>query len=762
MATEEGKLLSKATIPVDIGHKKPSTARKWTKEQIKYRNFAGKHDELDQRALQFVYSRREQFRARMSGPMRRWAVNWTAANTEVMWHEREDDVHIPETKKALDGKVARIEEAVTGFDPVFEVEGTKGDISRRTAKVLGSYIYRQMELADWKRFVQPLAKDGELCNVMALKIQYERRVEDVVERNDELAFTKGGKPVYHTERRMRKAVVNEGCTLRLVDPFWFIYDVDADSPQECSFIGDESTPFLHELEQMAQQGIYSAAAVARVREEGGSKDGLAPTDAHSRAAFPDQLRRSRSIAHGADFQRDLRTSHGAERVRLIEMWALFDFGVNGHPGVTDPTGQVLKGVQRVVITVANGIVIRLQQNPFDRKFVPYAFEMVNRTGHELVAPAPFDSVVQSNALYDRLASNQFRWFDLCVSPLVVTSDQNTDLPDSILDVEAGKVMRNTGSWDWIKPPDISGAIAFQQNFMRREIEELSGNLRVFESPTGTATETERKVQEQQRMVRNSIRASGNLWRQCAQIIKNMELQFSTGSRMFQVSGKAARLLGRQAEITPQMLLEDVDFRFLGLTDVHVFGNRLQGMSQWMNRWGPMLANMPQVNMQALCQMDYELSVGRGQMSEVFPSVSNAWETWSQEEENAMLLAGQYVAVHEADNDTDHIGKVQDLLDRALSENAPQYVLERIIEHLDEHQDQQERKLAEQEAQEKQAQQTAALMAAQGGQPGVDRPPVPGGMEAPAGQQDVTPGSPQARTQSRTGREGSGLSQTQVM
>ena len=127
MATEESKLLSKATIPVDVGHKKPSTARKWTREQIKYRNFAGKHDELDTRALQFVYNRREQFRARMAGPMRRWAVNWTAANTEVMWHEREDDVHIPETKKALDGKVARIEEAVTGFDPaatdVWRLEG---------------------------------------------------------------------------------------------------------------------------------------------------------------------------------------------------------------------------------------------------------------------------------------------------------------------------------------------------------------------------------------------------------------------------------------------------------------------------------------------------------------------------------------------------------------------------------------------------------------------------------------------------------------
>lgn len=761
MATEDGEVISKAKIPVDAGRQKPSTARKWTREQIKYKNFAGMVDALDQMALQFVYNRREQFRARMSGPMQRWAVNWSAANTEVMWHERPDDVHIPETKKALDGKVARIEEAVTGFDPVFEAEGTKGEVSRRTAKVIGSYVYRQMEMADWKRFVQPVAKDGELCNIMAIKVQYERHVEDIIERNDQLAFNKNGEPEYQVERRMRKAVTREGCTLRLVDPFWFIYDVDADSPQECAYIGDESIPFMHELEQLAEQGLYSKEAVKRVKEDGSHKDGAPPTDSTSRAHYVDGLRRSRSIAQGPDFVRDIRAGQGAERVRVIEMWAWFDFG-KGYEGVTSPTGEKLKGVQRVVITVANGIVIRLQQNPFDRKFVPYAFEMVNRTGHELVAPAPFDSVVQMNALYDRLASNQFRWFDLAVSPLIVTSDQNTDLPDSILDVEAGKVLRNTGQWDWIKVPDVTGAISYQQQYMRREMEETSGALRIHESPQGTATEVERKVQEQQRMVRSSIRANGNLWRQVALLIKAFEMQFSTGAKMFQVAGKNSRLLGRYAEITPQQLMEDVDFRFLGLTDIHVFGNRLQGMSQWMNRWGPLLQTMPKVNMQALCRMDFELSVGRAQVTEIFPDDSSPWEAWSQEEENAMLLTGQFVEVHEADDDEDHIQKAQQLLMSALDKKAPKYVIERIIEHLEAHYEQMGRKEQEQKRQQQMAQENAALMAVQGGQPGTDRPPVPGGMQAPSQQRDVTPGSPQARTQSRTGRAGSGLSQTQVM
>lgn len=762
MATEDGKLISRAKIPVDAGKQKPSTARKWIKEQVKYKNFAGLVPGLDERALQYVQSRRDVFRQRMSAPMQRWAVNWSAANTEVLWHEREDDVHIPETKKALDGKAARVEEAVTQFDPVFEAEGTKGDVSRRTAKVIGNYVYRQMELAEWKTMVQPAAKDGELTNIMAVKVQFDRRLEDIVERSDELAFGKDGKPYYHTERRMRKALVKEGCSLRLVDPFWFIYDLDAQDIQEASYVGDESIPFLHELEQQAKLGIYSQKQVKRVKEERGG-GGNNPADATNNEHYVDSLRRSRSIALGPDFVKDGQGNDGADRVRLLEMWCWFDFG-DGWPGVVDPTGQKLTGVQRVVITVANGVVIRFQQNPFDRKFVPYAFEMVNRNGHELVAPAPFDAVVQANALYDRLASNQFRYFDLSVSPLIVTSDQNTDLPDSILDVEAGQVMRNTGAWDWVKLPPISNEISYQQQFMRREMEELSGNLRVYESPQNTATETERKVQEQQRQVRNSIRANGNLWRQVAHLIKNLELQFATGSKMFAVSGKSSALLGRFAEITPQMLMEDVDFRFLGLTDIHVFGNRLNGMSQWMNRWGPLLQQMPKVNMQALCRYDFELSVGRSQVNEIFPSETSVWEAWTQEEENAMLLTGQNVEIHEADDDEEHIKSATQLLESLLESKppTPAYVIDRIYEHIEAHYDAAMRKEQEQAQQQKQAQQNAQLLAAQGGQPGVDRPPVPGGMEAPSQQADVTPGSPQARTQPRTGREGSGMSQTQVM
>jgi len=757
MASEKGEFLSKDKIPVDVGPPSPETAKRWWKSQVKYENFAGRNQSLDLLARTTVTNRRDQFRAKMSGPMRRWAVNWAAANTEVMWQEREDDIHMPETKKALEGKVARIEEAVTGFDPVFEAEGTKGDVSRRTAKVVGNFIYRKMELAEWKRFVQPIAKDGELCNVMAIKVQWDQRIEDMVERTDELAFDRNGKPEYHTERRMRKMVVKDGVKLTQVDPFLFIYDIEASTTQDCAFIGDESFVFLHELKQNL---AYSKTQLDEVEKNFKNTESSSHSESNQRSQVVDALRRVRSIASESGYSSESRGARGAERIRVIEMWMWFDFG-DGHKGIASPTGEKLKGVRRVVITVANGIVIRFQENPYDRKFVPYAFTLVNRNGHELVAPAPFDSVVQMNANYDRLSSNIMRWMDLSVSPIIVTNDQNTDLPSSILDVRAGSVLKNTGQWDWVKVPDITSAISYQQQFFRREIEETSGNLRVFESPQGTATETERKVQEQQRMVRNSIRANGEVWRQVAHLIKGLEAQFSTGASRFQVSGKASMLIGKWAEVTPQMLHEDMDFRFLGLTDIHVFGNRLQGMAQFMNRWGPMLPNLPKVNMMALCRMDFELSVGRSQMGEIFPNDAAPWEAWSQGEENAILMSGQAVDVNESDDDKQHLEEMAPMMKTLTGDpTTPRWILETVGRHMMSHLEALTRKEQEDKAQQQSAQSNAQLMAPQGGQPGVDRPPVAGGMEA--GQKDVTPGSPQSRTQPRTGRDGSGVSSTQMM
>jgi len=754
MASKQGKLVRQASIEVTPGLPNPEQAKKWLKQQVPYKNLAGISDDLDARASAFVNDRKQQFLHRMHAPMRRWAMNWATANTEALWQEHEDDVHIPETKKALDSKVARIEEAITQFDPVFEVEGTMGDLSHNKAKVIESYIYRKMELANWHEYVQPIARDGELCNVMAIKVAWEHLVEDVIEAKTELRYGKD-KPEYHVERRMRKAVARSGVRFHQVDPFWLIYDLDAPNIQEAAYVGDESLVYLHELEAQAKQGIFPVEQVRKLRERVTEMSSNRSADNTARAEWPDMLRRSRSIAMGPEHSQDIHGEHGARKIRVVEMWAWFDFG-DGIDGVTHPTGERIRGTQRVVVTVANGIVLRFQLNPFDRKFVPYAVSRINRNGHEMVAPAPFDSVVQTNAHYDRVSSNIMRYFDLAVSPLIV-ADSNSDLPDTILEVQPGTVLKHTGNWDFIKINDIGSIVPYVHNFFRREVEETSGALRVFESPQGTATETERKVQEQQRMVRNSIRANAELWRPGALLTHYISAQFATGPERFRVIGKGSKFLNRYATMTPEVLQEDVEFHFLALTDLHTFGNRLQGMRQWMNAWGPLLPNMPEVNMRALCRKDFELSVGHSEAADIFPSAPAPWETWTQEEENAMLLSGNAVPVNENDDDENHLEVLMPMMRR---QDLPQYIIDNIADHIQQHIAQLQRKEAEKNAERQQSQRRGEMLQTMGGVPGVDRAPVEGGMEAQP--RDVTPGPQQSRTVARTGRTGAGISQTQAM
>jgi hypothetical protein len=743
---EDGAVIRRADIPVAVGKAKPDTARRWLREQIPYRNFAGMAEGLDRKIETFVTNHRERFRGRMSSIMERWAVNWAAANGESMWRENEDDVHIPETKKALDAKVVRIEEALTQFDPIFEVKGRRGDLPRYKAQITAAYTHSLMDLANFRDMVQPAARDAELCNIAAIKVEWEHRVENVVDRKIELRFREDGTPYYHDERRYREAVVRSGPRFHLVDPFWFFYDLDAPNVQECEFIGDESEMFLHELEAAAENGIFSKTQVEKVRSRRAGHQTQLTNDGVSRVDIVDQQRSARSIASSSAFTTDGRGENNAMKCRVIECWAYYDFE-DGFAGVVDPLGRKLTGVHRVVATLANGICVRFQLNPFDRKFVPYAVCRVNRNGHEMVAPSNFDHVVQLNAQYDSVRSNILRMLSLAVAP-VILAGPGSDLPDSILNVLPGSVIKGAGSandWDLIKMPEMAPqTVAYHDQYYRTQIEEVSGAMRVYEQPQGTATETERKVQEQQRMVRSSIIANGAMWKQAALITYWMSAQFATQPERFSVVGKAASVLGKSALMTPDMLQEDIDIEFIGLQSLHTFGNRLTGIRQWMNNWGKLLPNMPGVNLMALARQDFELSVGRSNIDEIFTEAIPPWDSMPQEEENVMILAGHQVPVSKTDDDLDHLKKLASII---KDPKVPAYVKMIAVEHANEHAAQLMQK-------------NAMLQAPGGGQPGQDRAPASGGM--PAQQKGVTPGPTQERTVSKTGRDGGGISQSQSM
>lgn len=762
MTATDTKLVSKDDIPSGVGVPGVQETKRWFKQQVVYKNYAGFNDALDGQILNFVNTTRNSFRNRMMGPHQRWAFNWATANGEAQTQEREDDVSMPETLKMLNAKVARMEEALFEIEPIFEVEGTRDDLGQLKALVIGAYLRRMLELASHRDYFGPAAKDAQLCNYSAIKVSWDKRFADYVERKSEFRYgEKGQKPYWHDERWMARGLVEDCAKLELVDPFWLILDLDAGNNRDMSFIGDESEPFLHTLEEKAELGLYPMEQVKKIRDRKTAAS-QAGRDPMTTGDLTDQYRQARQIAMPSGMSQSESTENsdqGAARGRAIELWAFYNFG-KGYPGVVDPLGRKITGTHKVVITVCNGIVLQFRLNPFDKKFHPYAVAVMNRNGHEMVAPAPFDQVVVMNAQYDRFASNVLRHLDLSIAPFLVTDD-TSDMSEPLHNLVPGTIMKNPGNVKEIAIKDLPQSVQFFYSHYRREMEELSGALRVYEHPQGTATEVERKLQEQQRTVRSEIRTQSEQWRQVVLIIYKMAAQFSTQGQQFAVVGKASARLGKAFSVPPSWLQEEIDIKFLGIDSLHTLGARSAGITQWMNQWGPLLQTMPEVSLPALAQIQWEYMVGKHNMQAVFPNPEPPWMVWTQEEENQILRIGQRVPTSKHDNHAEHLAKVQALIVELLAmDNCPDFVMNVALDHMQDHLDEKQKQDALMAAQKQQADNRGDLLAPAGGMPGVDQPPMGGGMEAKTKQSGATPGPTQARTVARGGRNGAGVSQTQ--
>jgi hypothetical protein len=736
---------STARIPATVGKPTAEIEQAWINRQILYENFAGKVEDLDNRVAALVRQHCNSYRNRMGAVFDRMALNWRCANGDVPWLTTMDGVHMFEGQKALQRKCSSIVNTIVQFDPAFIVEGDASEVDQREAEVIQAWTNRKLENAGWQDLLEPVARAGELTNMLVVKVGYERQKEMLVDRSVKLD-TDAKKATWVDKRTISNRIGKRGCRVDQVDSFWFFYDLEGKNAQECSFIGDESEPFLHDLEAQADLGIYSKEQLKKV---GTARRTKTPTGQDASGNWVDAHRNARSVALGNDqagAHPETESQHEAVRIRLVEDWCFFNFG-DGFDGVVDPMGNKLTGVHRVLITLADDIVIRFMLNPNDRKVVPYAFERVNDNGAGAFAPAPFDAVTQINMDYDRFATGMYRWTDTLTTPFIAVRDQGSGWPSSMLGIKTGTVVRNAGDFEVIRQPDITPAVMAIRGTHRQEIEEASGALRVYESPSNTATESTFKVQEQQHLVRNSIRANCKLWAQVALIVKAMEAQYASGEETFAVVGKAATAIEPFVTITPDTMLKDVRFRFIGMNNMHVIGDRKQGFARWSNRWQAALPGMPKIDVYELARLDFELEVGTFGADRIFPTSASPFQAIPQEQENVALLAGHSVDVNEQDDDIDHLKKLVRLLER---KDLPEYVRERAMQHYMAHAAAHERKQAEQQAAEQEAQREAAMLAPQGGQPGADRPPAFGGMPAKR-DPGITPGPEGQRSSARGGR-----------
>lgn len=758
MVDPKPELLGRANIPVSDGVPGPEEVKRWVNEQIVYENWAGQNEKLDEDVRGFAHQIRVSFRQRMVGVYQRWKVNWHTANGNSVAAEYEDDIHVPETYKMLEAIKPRIEEALFENDPFFECEGVKDEIDHLKALTIASYIRRMLEMAEFRDYVAPTVQDALLCQVAAIKVHWERVLDPQVIREIELKFRKSGDPYYEYTRWIREQLVKEGPCFSQVDPFRLIMDLDAGRVQDLMYIGDESDVAKHELERLADLGILWKEGIKQLDlKVPGSRD-------YYGAEVADLARYARSITQMWGEKEGFKHERMARKLRTFDLWTHYDFK-DGYDGIVGPDGKKVTGVQKVVMTLVDDVVLQMRLNPFDKKFYPYGVARLNRNGHEMMGVGPFDNAVIANASYDRFQSNVMRHYDLSISP-IITTGPDSDLPDSLLGVRPGTVFRAVGDIQVMKVGDIPNSVNYLHDYHRREHEELTGATRYWFGSQGgsgdTATQFAGELQESNRRLRGYIRSYADMWRQVALIIYWMSGQFATQRQRFKVMGKQSELLGTYAEITPDMFLEDIDVRFLGLDNLHTYGQRQTGMVQWSNLWAPMLPNYEgQIDVVKLMRMQWDHLVGRDPQHTIFKERQPRHMLLSQDVENVHLRRGLKVPVAEEDDDAQHLLEMDasGVLKIAEDKDQPQMVRRAILEHAAAHSENYKRKELQRQADMAQAQQRAAIDEfGNGSIPGNSSAPAPGGM--PARTQNETPGPAQSRTVARAGRSGAGQSQTQ--
>lgn len=753
----ESTLIGTVDIPLGVGGESEVEAKKLFESQVPYENFAGKISKLDADVLGYVKALGSDRKMRMLDVVQRWKTNWWVANGNSAHAEYEDDIHVPETWKMLESTIPRIEEAMLEFDPFLEVEGVNTVFDRLKALTIASYIRRNLERARFRDYIRPTIKDSLLCQVAAIKVIWERVVEDQIERKSETRW-KDGKAYQHDERRMVRKVVKHGASLWQVDPFRLWIDLDAGQVKDATFMGDESSALLHELERETETDHYSKKQVELVGKK------TAETKSDDADDFFDQARIARSITHTFANDKTRANDRAATRVRLLNLYCYYDFK-DGYEGVDNPIGEQLKGVHKVVITIAEGVLIEFRLNPFDKKFFPYGVARLNCNGHEMYGVGPYDNMVVVNAQYDQFQSSVMRQQMLSVTPLVVRPPGQSTLPENLLGVRVGSVFEGAGDLQIIKPPDLGPMVPYIHKWFRTEGEEVTGAPRIWEGTgqsSGTFGESERKLQEANRRLRGYIRNYADMWRQVSLIIYWMSAQFATKSERFEVIGKASKLLDREAEITPDMMQEEIDVRFIGLDSLHTYGNKGTGMQQWTAAWGPSLMNYPEVNTLDLMKRHWEHVVGKDDVDSIFNVPTPRYMLMTQEEENLHLTRGMRVRVDQQDDDGTHMQRMvaDGLMDKAMDKQTPQHVRKAILEHFQEHFENYGRKKEQAEADRRRAEEEAQLRGQVAGAPGQGEAPVPGGM--PAQTRNVTPGPGSAQQTPRMGRSGNGIAQKDML
>lgn len=683
---------------------------------IDYENLAGQQ-ELDQRVLRYVDVIMAQHTDVVAPLHQRWSVTNHMLSGNTIDRAGPIDVHIPELYKMIETMVPRIEEALLEtHDPWFYVSARHQEddgLANANAALL-DYQLAQMR---HRQTVQPGLRDYLVTQIVVEKIWWEDCVEERVDRKVTREIASDGKTVtYRIDRKLQQKLVYSGPKGRLVDPFDFIIDPKATDPQNAEYVGDRSYMTYDRLLELQEQGVLKN--VEKLRKNASPRGSLSPQlDFYKWSRSPISFNQEDPVL------RDRRGAGQPELYEVIDLYGKYDLFGDGN-------------YVESVITVADGrVVLRAMQNPYDLRHRPYATGRCARNAHDFWGNGPLDNAVRLNQYLDRYHSIFMRTAEVAAGPMMIVED-DSELPDSLWKVQPFSIFKATGRVTMTDVPDAAlSAGPTILTSLTRQIEETVGVFKIEmgqQFSTGTATEASLSLQEGNRRMRGIIRGYADYLEQKLRIMHNLNLQFLSEPVAFRVLGKRSQELHELfLHFTPDMMIEDVDFRFIGLDQLSTFGMRASSLERILAVAAPLIVGNPnRVDQVGILHTLFEVLVGQNEADRYIRPMTNPKDRMSQEEENLMLLQGLRVHVDQDDPHDMHLAAIRPLVDKAASGELKDNIAMVVLNHAMHHLQYQQRQQQEEAIRERDAIQRRMVSSPEAG--GMQAPPNVGGLEAGLG------------------------------
>lgn len=627
-----------------------SQLRSWNEAFAPYENQAG-NEEVCLRARHFVAQRVLDYQRRTSDLRERWdSLNYLLEGNSMADSDMEDLAHVAEIYKAIETITPRIMKALFSDDPWFQVEGRKQRLARIRSEKLRAFLAQQLDAIKWLQNAPMTVRAMLIYGFSGYKTWWSTEKEVVVERHYSEEITDEG--ILATIRKQEKEEITfNGPKARIIDPIYFGIDLSCTDVADADWIYDQQEMSFDQLLELQDTGVFKNVEQLQADEPFRSDFSGHRADTRYSAVDRDQTVGLRRSPEG-----------GSQMHRITEMWCRF------APRSGERT-------RKYVITVADErVVLRVMENPNDRKHMPYALCRASKYPFAFHGLAPMDQAMPLQVELDNFRQMAFETSKQMISPPIAV-DPTIEMPESMWRWGPGKILPVAP--DKLKEIGIKGNLAAFAGMHERittDIEEITGAVRILQATSAgdqTATGVERRIEQAVERITDYVRAFSECGVQVLEQFHMLNKQYMTRREAIKVAGPGARWLTDYSEIGPEDFGPDVDFKIVGLGHIHTFGMEATRLKEFAAMSMPLIEQYPNaVNVPALLQMIWVKTVGLQGEQDVIKLPQDPMLAMDQEAEVELMIQGNPWPVHAQDDDIEHLQFLEGYMETAFYQRLP--------------------------------------------------------------------------------------------